>query len=120
MNMIPALETQRLILDAFTFDDCPRVELLAGDEAVARTTLQIPHPYPAGSSRTWISTHAACYSDGEGVTFAIRLKDRSLIGCVSLGVCSQHERAELGYWLGVEYWNHGYMTEAAGACVDFG
>jgi RimJ/RimL family protein N-acetyltransferase len=29
------------------------------------------------------------------------------------------QRAELGYWVGKSYWNHGYCTEAARAVVRF-
>ncbi len=57
---------------------------------------------------------------GNAVTFAIRLKDGTLIGCVSLGVSKKDERAELGYWIGQDYWNKGYATEASFACIEFG
>jgi [ribosomal protein S5]-alanine N-acetyltransferase len=30
------------------------------------------------------------------------------------------DRAELGYWLGIPYWNQGYMSEAAMAATRFG
>ena len=29
-------------------------------------------------------------------------------------------RAELGYWIGVPWWNRGYATEAGRALLDFG
>ena len=31
-----------------------------------------------------------------------------------------HNRADLGYWIGFEYWGNGYCTEAAQAVIDFG
>jgi RimJ/RimL family protein N-acetyltransferase len=31
-----------------------------------------------------------------------------------------HARAELGYWIGVPFWNRGYCTEATRALVDLG
>ena len=31
-----------------------------------------------------------------------------------------HRRAELGYWIGVPFWNQGYVTEAAKALLDYG
>ena len=117
--MLPSITTPRLILNAFSFDDCERVELFAGREEVARTTANIPHPYPPGAAQLWIATHTLSFLKGESYCWAVRLKDQTLIGSVGLTVSKEHERAELGYWLGVDYWNHGYMTEAATACVNF-
>jgi len=115
--MIPPLRTERLTLDAFTAADAPQVELLAGDEAVALTTLNIPHPYPAGAAVSWIATHAGQCRREEGITWAIRLKDGTLIGCIGLRLARDHARAELGYWVAVPHWNRGYATEAARACI---
>ncbi|MER2047599.1 MAG: GNAT family N-acetyltransferase, partial [Solibacillus sp.] len=44
------LETERLLLRPLTFDDSDRIEELAGEYDVAKSTLNIPHPYPKGSA----------------------------------------------------------------------
>jgi len=31
----------------------------------------------------------------------------------------RHARGELGYWIGVDYWNLGYCTEAAAAVIRY-
>ena len=55
------------------------------------------------------------------MTFAVeRRDDGALVGAVSLRVEREHARAELGYWIGVPYWNSGYGTEAARATVAYG
>ena len=43
-----------------------------------------------------------------------------LIGCIDLGISKENAKAELGYWIGFDYWNKGYCTEAAIAIVKFG
>lgn len=118
--MIPVLTTARLLLTSFRARDAERVEYLAGEEAVARTTSNIPHPYPNGAATQWIATHEPAFQAGAGVVFAVRMLDDSVIGCVSLDIDPKHERGELGYWMGRAYWGNGYMTEAARACVEFG
>jgi len=117
----PVLRTTRLVLRPFGFDDALTVELLAGAREVADTTLHIPHPYPAGAAAQWIATHPITWEAGTGVTFAVTDAGNGvLMGAVALTIVPAHARGELGYWLGVPYWNRGYSTEASRAVVDFG
>jgi [ribosomal protein S5]-alanine N-acetyltransferase len=43
-----------------------------------------------------------------------------LIGGVGLNLEHDHQRAELGYWIGLPYWGHGYATEASRAMMQYG
>jgi RimJ/RimL family protein N-acetyltransferase len=110
----PTLETERLILRPFDLSDAGEVQRLAGDRAIADTTLLIPHPYEDGMAEEWISGHAAKHDAGEAVNFAIVLREgEKLIGSIGLTLEPLHKRAELGFWVGKPYWNRGYCTEAA-------
>lgn len=116
----PTLETERLILRPFTPEDADDVQRLAGDEAIASTTLNIPHPYEDGVAEEWISTHQEEFDAGKSVSFAItRRDDGTLIGGIGMGITEQHDRAEMGYWIGKPYWNNGYATEAARAVLAY-
>ena len=118
--MIPELRTTRLHLRLFTLEDAPVVQQLAGDSRLADTTANVPHPYPDGVAKTWIATHKSSASEGKSYTWAIaNLENNELIGCISL-ISNRHNGAELGYWLGVPYWNHGFMSEAARAVIEAG
>jgi RimJ/RimL family protein N-acetyltransferase len=118
---LPLLRTDRLVLRPFTLDDAARVQTLAGAPEVYATTLNIPHPYDDGIAESWIRSHGPQFHDGRGVALAVTLAtDGLLIGAITLGIQPQHRRAELGYWLGVPYWNQGYCTEAARAIVGYG
>ncbi|MEM8530587.1 MAG: GNAT family N-acetyltransferase [Chloroflexota bacterium] len=117
----PTLNTERLLLRSFTLTDAPIVQRLAGSRAVADTTLNIPHPYPDGAAAQWIGTHQQAFANTTGVIFAIVLRETNeLCGAISLGITKQHHRAEMGYWLGVSYWNQGYTTEAARTLLGYG
>ncbi|MFU8796871.1 MAG: GNAT family N-acetyltransferase [Dehalococcoidia bacterium] len=121
MNHPPTIETERLILRPFQISDAARVKELAGAYEIYRPTLNIPHPYEDGMAERWISTHAAQFYSGEGVNLAVTLKgDGLLIGAIGLGASPKHNRAELGYWIGVPYWGNGYCTEAAIAVIRYG
>jgi RimJ/RimL family protein N-acetyltransferase len=117
----PILKTDRLLLRPFAISDAEQVRLLAGDRRVYETTSNIPHPYEDGMAEQWIASHASTFYGGRGLVLAVtRKEDGVLMGTVSLGASKPHQRAELGYWLGVPYWGEGYCTEAAGAIVAYG
>lgn len=121
MKNQPTLTTDRLILRPFSFDDAPAVTELVGAYEIAYNTLMIPHPYEEGMSEEWISTHQPDFEAGKGVTFAIVQKDGlALAGAISLHINKLGERAEMGYWIGVPYWNKGICTEAAGVVLEYG
>lgn len=118
---LPNLETPRLVLRPFGDEDAADVRRLAGDRAIADTTLRIPHPYPDGAAGAWIATHAVSFAAGHGLTLAIILRERrDLIGAIGLEINPDQQRAELGYWIGRPYWNQGYATEAGRAVVAYG
>ena len=120
MSTCPTLETERLILRPFVLSDAPEVQRLAGERDIASTTLNIPHPYEDGTAELWIGTHEASFEAGRIVTFAI--VDRgtnALLGAIGLTINAEHDRAEMGYWLGKPYWGNGYCTEAAAAVLRF-
>lgn len=113
--------TTRLLLRRFTPADAPEVQRLAGDKLIAATTLEIPHPYENGMAEQWISTHLKEIEEGKLSNFAITLKETGqLIGAMGLHINARFNRAELGYWVGMPYWNKGYCTEAARAVLKYG
>ena len=121
MECQPTLNTKRLVLRPFRLADAPELERLAGAPEIAATTLQIPHPYPEGLAQLWIEGQPERFESREGVVFAVVLRrDAALVGCVGLTCDPENSNAELGYWIGVPYWNRGYATEAARMVVAFG
>jgi len=119
MPALPRLVSARLHLRPFADRDAASVFQWAGDARVADTTALIPHPYPKGAAEAWIATHEAAWELGRGLTLAVSLRASSeLIGAIGLTISPEHQRGELGYWIGVPYWGQGYATEAARLLVD--
>ncbi|WP_114191714.1 GNAT family N-acetyltransferase [Edaphovirga cremea] len=117
---MPILQTSRLTLRPFNTADAPRVELLAGNRVVSSMTARIPHPYPNGLAARWIASHQQAYRECRLLALAIELKEcQTLIGAVSLSdISSFHRRAELGYWLGTDFWQQGYCCEAVMVMIN--
>ncbi len=121
MKRYPTLQTERLIFREFTLEDAPGVQRLAGAPEIALMTLSVPHPYEDGMAEEWISEHGSVFERGEGVNFAIVLRELGeLCGSCSMLINSRDANAELGYWIGVPYWGRGYATEAAREVVRYG
>lgn len=115
----PAVTTERLILRPYYLTDAEAVCKLAGNINVAKTTLNIPHPYSQDMAQEWISTHQERWLSGQGAIFAvIDNQFQTLVGTVSL-VEINGAQAEIGYWFGEPYWNCGFCTEATGALITF-
>lgn len=109
-----------LTLDALVAEDVPSLASLAGDPAIADTTISVPHPIDTGVARDWLATLAQAEALGSAEHFAVReAPGGPLVGMVSLrAIDREHEEAELSFWIGHPFWGRGYATEAAGAAVD--
>jgi ribosomal-protein-alanine N-acetyltransferase len=115
----PTLHTDRLLLRPHTLGDAPELARLAGAREVAATTLRIPHPYSVADAEAFIAEWQG--GTDERVAFAIVLRENSvLLGGTGLRLEKEHQRAELGYWIGTPYWGNGYATEAARAVLRYG
>jgi ribosomal-protein-alanine N-acetyltransferase len=121
MVRYPLLETERLNLRAFSTDDAPDVVRLCGEWEIAETTMHIPHPYKLPMAEEWIGSHQRTFNNGEVVTFAVTEKGTGeLLGAIAININKDNRLAEIGYWIGKQYWNHGYATEAARAVISYG
>lgn len=117
MSAKPTLETSRLILRPYRESDVAELLPLVGAKEVAATTLRIPHPYTESDGRAFL----AMAQEPDKLWLAITLReDGRQIGGIGLRIEEQHQHAELGYWLGVAYWEQGYATEAAGEILRYG
>lgn len=117
-----SLTTERLILRPLTLEDAPVVRQLAGKKEIADTTISIPHPYSEQQARDWIATHADACAQGTGIVFAVELtRTNQLIGTIGLREIDQeHLQAEMGFWIGTDWWGNGYATEAAKRVIRYG
>lgn len=98
-------------LRAFTEEDIEAVVPLLNDAEVARyLSSKIPFPYTQEDARWWVSTGSK-----EGINKAIEV-DGNFAGVIGAapGAFEYERSAEVGYWLGKEYWGCGIATSALG------
>lgn len=99
-------------LEPISLAHAPAVQVLAADPLIAATS-NVPHPYPADGAITWIRYTLGQREQGHEVNFAI-VDGQQLVGvCGVLNIEGVPRRGELGYWIGVPYWNRGYASRAA-------
>jgi RimJ/RimL family protein N-acetyltransferase len=110
----PTLETERLVLRAPGLDDAEALARLVNDRRIAENTLRIPHPYELADACAFI---AAANAGHHEVSFLICARDGALLG--GCGIALSGDAPEIGYWLGVPFWGHGFATEATRAVIDF-
>ncbi|MGX5684869.1 GNAT family N-acetyltransferase [Chryseobacterium cucumeris] len=119
MEKFPVLQTERLILSQLEEKDIPFIVKLLQHRIFSDLTSNIPYPYVENDARSWVKMSKEAFENNTGYTFAIRNKEDQIIGAIGLHD-RDDDKAELGYWIGIPYWNKGYVTEAAKAIIDFG
>jgi len=112
---IPVLRTNRLVLRPPSRADVKAVTALINDRRIAVNTTRIPHPYARADAETFIAS--ANRSEGEAAYLVTLADDDTLVGGCGLMRLTD-DAGEIGYWLGVPHWGHGFATEAARAPID--
>lgn len=109
-------ETYRLTLRPVVPADAPATAALM-TPAVAARLLGWPAPMTVGQARQRIDQGVAALAAGRGADLAI-LRHGRMIGWFGATLLDAPRRlASLGYWLGADHHDQGYMGEAAPAAL---
>ena len=109
------IRSERLFLRPGWPEDWPELLARIGDEGVVKNLAKAPWPYTADDARDFAQKPQDSRCPHFFVTLPTSAAPAELIGCVGLG--SDGEEVELGYWFGREHWGRGYATEAARAVL---
>ena len=116
------METERLILREFKEDDWPQVHEYGSD---AEVVMYLPFgPNTKLDTKEFINKVMARQKEQPRISYSFALVhqlDNKLIGSCRIQITNvEYKEGEIGYVLNRNYWNKGYMTEAAKKVVEFG
>jgi RimJ/RimL family protein N-acetyltransferase len=112
------LVLQRCTIRPWRLDDAESLAKHANNRKVWLSLRdKFPHPYTSEDARKFLEATVK----SEPITdFCIEVNGAAIGGIgIHLGIDVHRHTAELGYWLGEEYWAGGIMTEAVKAFTDF-
>ena len=111
------ITTPRFTLRAIREDDAPILAQLCNDNAIARNTARIPHPYTLTDARSFVKSISAALAAGTEYAFAV-CERGAIVSCAGV-MPRQAGAVELGYWVAAQARGKGVATEAAGATALF-
>jgi [ribosomal protein S5]-alanine N-acetyltransferase len=120
VNLIPTLETPRLLLRPLELADAEQAQVLFPHWEIVRYLDKIvAWPYPPDGAYMWYRDHVLpAMERGEEWHWTLRLKSSSanMIGSIDLRRRDNNNR---GFWIGLPWQRQGLMTEACEAVTDF-
>jgi RimJ/RimL family protein N-acetyltransferase len=111
------IETERLVLEPMTIEDIDAYLGLHADPQVIRFLGEMDRDLATArleaDARVWVER-------GHGLFKVTHRDDGRFLGRVGLRYWPQFDETEVGWTLRAQEWGHGYATEAAIACAEFG
>ena len=117
---LPVLETERLILRKCGDNDLAEFFRLASNPNVTTWITWETHKFMEETA-AFIKLLTDGYENGTCMTWAMCDKETDkFMGLISFtNIKEKHFSGELGYWIGEEYWNKGYTTEAMKRIIEY-
>lgn len=82
---------------------------LLNNKNVEKWLLQVPNPYTSADADFWIDK--CNLNENQNTDFSFAIEDEGIhVGGIGLHKKFEHS-AEVGYWIGEEYWGKGYATK---------
>ena len=95
------------------------LEYVYAPEIAANTF--VPHPYSPEAAHEFVRKASEDWRNGKDYTFAIiEARSDCFAGVMGIHLVPEHQRAEVGYWLGRPFWGRGLATQALRLLIQFG
>jgi RimJ/RimL family protein N-acetyltransferase len=117
------IKTKRLILRSAKINDAADIAENANNLDVTQYTARVPFPYTLKNAKYFIKlcNKEALQKPYNSLNFFIELQSsKKVIGCIGFVRIDQFTgKADIGYWLGKDYWRQGIGFEAVNALIKF-
>jgi RimJ/RimL family protein N-acetyltransferase len=116
------LTGKNILLRHLKRSDAKDITTNINDKNIVRFLLTVPYPYKNRDAYKFIRMSYYEMVKNNKRTFGIALNETNrIIGGIDLfKINSKNKNAEVGYWLGRNYWNLGFMTEAVQLILQYG
>lgn len=117
---MPTIRSKQFLLRPFRKGDEESLIKNINNKKIARNTSRIPYPYKKKDARFWINRNLKLQKKKKktAINFAIDINGK-VVGGIGFHKIEAH-KAELGYWLGENYWGQGIMTSAVKLVTKYG
>ncbi len=114
------LKGERIVLRRLKSADAESIWKNVRDREISRFTL-IPYPYRRHDAVSFIERAGTAMRTGKEFHLGIEHREtRTIIGVIGLQQCNlDHKRAEIGYWIGKEFWGQGLAAEGVRLMLQF-
>lgn len=91
---------------------------------ISKSLWQVPYPYTVENSLNFINSSQRDFKSLKALNFAIQYKNNEnvnrLVGIISLkNIDSDKKNANVGYWIGEQYWGNGIATESVALVINY-
>lgn len=120
MNNIE-LKGKKVKIRRHKFSDVTDLYLNIKDKAISKWTCSIPSPYHKDEAKQFIKRAHLNFDKKLEFNFAIALvKTDKVIGGIGFrNIDFDNKSAEVGYWIGKQFWGKGYTTESLLLALGF-
>jgi len=113
------LEYDNIVLRRWRTSDKEQLAKIANNRKISDNLKDsFPYPYSIDDAKNFICLQQ--YDDSFSKIFAIEI-DNKIAGCISFFIKDDiyRKNAEIGYYLGEEYWGRGVMTKVIKVVVEY-
>lgn len=117
----PIIKTKNFTLRPLKKNDARSIAEQLNNEAVSKYMSTIPYPYRLNDANEFIlkASKERLKKIPRFVAFVIAVKDK-VAGIIGLHKIIMGHQAEIGYWLGQEYWGKKIMSQVVKEAAKFG